>query len=69
MSNASTEALLTAPQLAAELGVTRRTLGRWIGDRTLDFPQPTRINQRLYFSRIAVEEWKAARLRQTRDAA
>jgi predicted DNA-binding transcriptional regulator AlpA len=69
MSNPSNEALIPAPQLAGELGITRRTLARWLDDPALDFPQPTRINKRLYFSRSGVEEWKAARLRHTREAA
>ncbi len=69
MSDISNEALIPAPQLAGELGITRRTLARWLGDPALGFPQPTRINNRLYFSRSAVEAWKAARLRQSREAA
>jgi predicted DNA-binding transcriptional regulator AlpA len=63
------EVLIPAPRLAGELGITRRALARWLADPTLGFPQPTRINNRLYFSRSGVEEWKAARLRQTREAA
>ena len=63
------EVLIPAPQLAAELGINRRTLARWWDDPKLGFPQPTRINNRLYFSRSGVEEWKAARLRQSREAA
>lgn len=63
------EVLIPALQLAGELGINRRTLARWWDDPKLGFPQPTRINNRLYFSRSAVETWKAARLRQTREAA
>jgi predicted DNA-binding transcriptional regulator AlpA len=69
MSDTSNEALIPAPQLAGELGINRRTLARWWDDPKLGFPQPTRINNRLYFSRSGVEEWKAARLRQSREAA
>ena len=69
MSDISNEALIPAPQLAGELGITRRTLARWFANPALGFPQPTRINTRLYFSRSSVEEWKAARLRQSREAA
>jgi len=69
MSDTSNEALIPAPQLSGELGITRRTLARWLDDPALGFRQPTRINNRLYFSRSAVETWKAARLRQTREAA
>ena len=69
MSDTNNEALIPAPQLAGEFGITRRTLARWFEDPALGFPQPTRINKRLYFSRSAVEEWKATRLRQSREAA
>ena len=69
LQDTGSEALIPAPQLAGELGITRRTLARWLDDPVLGFPQPTRINNRLYFSRSAVEEWKVARLRQTREAA
>jgi predicted DNA-binding transcriptional regulator AlpA len=69
LQDTAAEALIPAPQLAGEFSITRRTLARWLDDPTLGFPQPTRINNRLYFSRSAVEEWKAARLRQTREAA
>ncbi len=63
------EVLIPAPTLASELGIARRTLARWWDDPKLGFPQPTRINRRLFFSRSAVEEWKAARLGRARDAA
>jgi len=63
------EVLIPAPTLASELGIARRTLARWWDDPKLGFPHPTRINRRLFFSRSAVEEWKAARLRQAREAA
>jgi predicted DNA-binding transcriptional regulator AlpA len=51
---------IPAPQLAAELGVTRRTLGRWLRDITIEFPRPKIVNHRLYFERSAVERWKTA---------
>jgi predicted DNA-binding transcriptional regulator AlpA len=69
MSDTSNEALIPAPQLAGELSISRRTLTKWIDNPSLGFPQPTRINSRLYFSRTAVEEWKVARLLHTREAA
>jgi len=69
MSDTRNEALIPAPQLAGELGVTRRTLARWLDDPKLGFPRATRINGRLYFPSSAVEEWKTARLRQSREAA
>jgi predicted DNA-binding transcriptional regulator AlpA len=69
LQNTRSEALIPAPQLAGEFGITRRTLTRWQADPALGFPQPTRINNRLYFPRSAVEEWKSVRLRQSREAA
>jgi predicted DNA-binding transcriptional regulator AlpA len=47
-------------QLAAELGVCRRTLTRWLHDAGLGFPRPKIVNHRLYFERSEVEAWKTA---------
>jgi hypothetical protein len=49
-----------ATALAAELGITRRTLARWLRDIPMGFPRPKIVNRRLYFERSAVEAWKAA---------
>jgi hypothetical protein len=49
---------IPATQLAAELGVSRRTIGRWLLDVTLGFPRPKIVNHRLYFERSSVEAWK-----------
>jgi excisionase family DNA binding protein len=51
---------IPATELAAELGVSRRTLARWLRDIALGFPRPKIVNHRLYFSRGDVEAWKAA---------
>jgi predicted DNA-binding transcriptional regulator AlpA len=51
---------IPAPELAAELGVSRRTLGRWLCDIALGFPRPKIVNHRLYFERSSIEAWKAA---------
>jgi predicted DNA-binding transcriptional regulator AlpA len=51
---------IPAPQLAAELGVSRRTLARWLLDVALGFPRPKIVNHRLYFERNSIEAWKAA---------
>jgi hypothetical protein len=51
---------IPATALAAELGVSRRTLARWLRDIPMGFPRPRCVNKRLYFERIAVEAWKAA---------
>jgi excisionase family DNA binding protein len=51
---------IPATALAAELGVSRRTIARWLRDERLAFPRPKVINRRLYFARGAVEAWKTA---------
>jgi hypothetical protein len=51
---------IPSTQLAAELGVCRRTLGRWLDDAGLGFPRPKIVNHRLYFERSSIEAWKAA---------
>ncbi len=51
---------IPAPELAAELGVSRRTLGRWLRDVALGFPRPKIVNHRLYFERNSIEAWKTA---------
>ena len=51
---------IPAPQLAAELGVSRRTIGNWLCDVALEFPRPKIINHRLYFERSSIEAWKTA---------
>jgi predicted DNA-binding transcriptional regulator AlpA len=51
---------IPAPELAAELGVSRRTLARWLIDVALGFPRPKIVNHRLYFERNSIEAWKTA---------
>jgi hypothetical protein len=51
-------AWIPATELAAELGVSRRTLARWLCDVALGFPRPRRVNHRLYFERGAIDTWK-----------
>ena len=52
---------IPATELAAELGVSRRTLARWLRDLALEFPPPKIVNHRLYVSaRNSIEVWKAA---------
>jgi Helix-turn-helix domain len=53
---------IPAMALAAELGVSRRTISRWLRNIPMGFPQPRIVNKRLYFERVAVDEWKAATL-------
>jgi hypothetical protein len=51
---------IPASDLASELGISRRTLARWLLDAELAFPRPRCVNRRLYFERDPVEGWKAA---------
>jgi hypothetical protein len=51
---------IPASDLAVELGISRRTLARWLLDVALGFPRPKIVNHRLYFERSSVEAWKAA---------
>lgn len=53
-------AWIPASDLAVELGISRRTLARWLLDVALGFPRPKIVNHRLYFERSSVEAWKAA---------
>jgi predicted DNA-binding transcriptional regulator AlpA len=51
---------IPASDLATELGISRRTLARWLLDVALGFPPPKIVNHRLYFERSAVDQWKTA---------
>jgi len=42
------------------LGISAVTLWRWRHDKNLGFPQPSKINDRLYFPRGQVLEWLEA---------
>lgn len=55
--------LIPKPAIARELGVSSRTVSRWMEDQNLGFPTPIRLRGRLYFPRTALEEWKALRIR------
>lgn len=55
--------LIPKPAIARELGVSSRTVSRWMEDENLGFPTPVRLRGRLYFARTALEEWKATRIR------
>jgi predicted DNA-binding transcriptional regulator AlpA len=59
-TNASRVQWIPAPHLADELGISRRTLARWLRDIALGFPRPRIVNHRLYFERSAVDAWKTA---------
>jgi predicted DNA-binding transcriptional regulator AlpA len=55
--------MIPKPALARELGVSSRTLSRWLVDGAVEFPRPVVIRGRNYFDRASVEFWKATRLR------
>ncbi|WP_123631554.1 helix-turn-helix transcriptional regulator [Salinisphaera orenii] len=59
MNQESKSALLaeyyTRQELAEELGITQRSLERWAWLRK--GPAQTRIGQRVYYHRSAVEKW------------
>jgi len=48
-------------QLAKELGVSRRTVERWVQKKQVDLPRPHIVNKRIYFDRTAIDEWKHSR--------
>ena len=50
---------LTIKDLAAELGVTRRTLNRW--NQLREGPPITMIGGRIFYRREAVREWLLSR--------
>jgi predicted DNA-binding transcriptional regulator AlpA len=68
MSDIQIDSIIPAPRLAEQLGITRRTLARWLDNSELAFPTPARINGRLYFSRGAIEVWKTKRLQHAGSA-
>ena len=49
-----------APMLAVELGISRRTLSRWVDDPRVNFPSSRRVRGQLYFIRGEVDAWKAS---------
>ncbi len=55
--------LIPKPAIARELGVSSRTVSRWMEDHNLGFPTPIRVRGRLYFTRAALEDWKTRRIR------
>ena len=59
----STTSLIPKPNLAREIGVSSRTLTRWLADKAIEFPRPVTIRARLYFDRAEIEAWKSRRLR------
>ena len=56
-------ALIPKPSVARELGVSSRTLSRWLVDPKVSFQSPVVIRGRNYFERGSIELWKAERVR------
>jgi predicted DNA-binding transcriptional regulator AlpA len=55
--------LVSAPTVAEDLDVTRRTLGRSLQEEELEFPKPIVLNNRLYFRQREINTWKLERAR------
>jgi hypothetical protein len=49
--------------------IVDRTLARWMRNPDLAFPQPTHINNRLYFDQAELEAWDQAMAAKSRAAA
>lgn len=54
---------LTTAQLTARYKVCRRTIGRWVEQPNLHFPQPLLINGRRYWREDALDAWERSRTR------
>lgn len=52
-----TDEYLNTARLSAMLGVSSMTLYRWTMDEQLDFPPPSEIHGRKYWSRAAIARW------------
>ncbi|SFK28625.1 hypothetical protein SAMN05444581_105117 [Methylocapsa palsarum] len=59
----TSDSLVPAAVVSAELGVVRRTLARWVDYPNLNFPKPLLIQGRWYFRRVELEAWKLNRAR------
>ena len=58
MNDQVPDTLVPQPRVQAEFGVSCMTIWRWQRNEKLDFPAAIRLNNRNYFSRRALEEWK-----------
>ncbi len=59
----NSETLVSATVVAAEFGIVRRTLARWLEYPDLAFPKPTIIKRRWYFRRAELQAWIRDRAR------
>jgi predicted DNA-binding transcriptional regulator AlpA len=59
MSGNTQEALVSTRHIRERYDKTERTIHRWMKDDRLGFPQPIRINGRLYVKLGELEAWEA----------
>lgn len=69
MDTISGQTYLTRPLAAARYSVSERTITRWMEDKTLGFPQPIRVRERLFFELAALEAWERAQASSSKRAA
>jgi excisionase family DNA binding protein len=62
-ARANPEVLVSAVRVAERIGVTRRTISRWLDDESLNFPKPINIHKRLYIREADLNAWLAERTR------
>ncbi len=60
---------LTRPLAAARYSVSERTITRWMEDKSLGFPRPIRVRERLFFALAEIEAWERLRASVSRKAA
>lgn len=58
-----------ATETAKHFGVSRKTLGKWLKDKTLGFPQGIVINGHIYIDISQREAWEAAQVERSTVAA
>lgn len=52
---------LPAAAVRARYGIAKMTIWRWLQNKALGFPKPTRITNRLYWKLAELEAWEASR--------
>jgi predicted DNA-binding transcriptional regulator AlpA len=56
------DVLISNTKAARRLGVTTRSIFRWVQDPELNFPKPCFINGRRYFSEGEIDLWRDSRI-------
>lgn len=59
--HAPQNALISAAELRAMLGISEMSLWRWLRDPTVDFPRPFVVKNRRYWREAEVNQWLEAR--------